>query len=69
MQRGMMGLGQVCSNRVRRLMQPVLDAWPALPTRDFPNYVARSWGPMAVGELLNRDGRAWRACGFCHKDA
>ena len=50
------------------LMQPVLDVWSALPTRDFPNYAAGSWGPAAASELLSRDGRAWRACGSCHRD-
>ncbi|HVV69338.1 MAG TPA: glucose-6-phosphate dehydrogenase [Gammaproteobacteria bacterium] len=41
------------------LVQPVLDIWSALPPRDFPNYVAGSWGPKAADELLERDGRKW----------
>jgi glucose-6-phosphate 1-dehydrogenase len=27
---------------------------------DFPNYAAGTWGPRSAGELLKRDGRAWR---------
>jgi glucose-6-phosphate 1-dehydrogenase len=39
---------------------PVLDVWKALPTRQFPNYAAGSWGPAESDDLLRRDGRAWR---------
>lgn len=45
-----------------QLMEPVLDVWSALPPRDFPNYTAGDWGPTAADELLQRDGRSWRAC-------
>jgi glucose-6-phosphate 1-dehydrogenase len=41
-------------------VQPILDVWNALPARDFPNYVAGSWGPEQANELLRRDGREWR---------
>ena len=43
-----------------RVVQPVLDVWNALPSRDFPNYEAGTWGPKAAGDLLKRDGREWR---------
>jgi glucose-6-phosphate 1-dehydrogenase len=42
------------------VVTPILDVWKALPPRDFPNYPAGSWGPMAADELLARDGRDWR---------
>jgi glucose-6-phosphate 1-dehydrogenase len=49
------------------LVEPVLDVWAALPPRDFPNYAAGSWGPLAADELLRRDGRAWRPCKQCQQ--
>jgi glucose-6-phosphate 1-dehydrogenase len=51
------------------LMDPVLDVWSALPARDFPNYVAGSWGPEAADQLLARDSRLWRPCGICHESS
>jgi glucose-6-phosphate 1-dehydrogenase len=42
------------------VVTPILDVWSALPTREFPNYAAGSWGPKAADELLWRDGRQWR---------
>ena len=47
------------------LVAPVLDVWGALPARDFPNYVAGSWGPAEAETLLGRDGRKWRPCKSC----
>jgi glucose-6-phosphate 1-dehydrogenase len=47
------------------LVEPVLDVWSALPARDFPNYVAGTWGPEAAEQLLVRDGRSWRPCHAC----
>jgi glucose-6-phosphate 1-dehydrogenase len=49
------------------LVEPVLDVWSALPPREFPNYAAGSWGPLAADELLRRDGRAWRPCKRCQQ--
>ena len=46
------------------IVEPILDVWAALPTRDFPNYEAGSWGPKAADELLERDGRQWKGCGI-----
>jgi glucose-6-phosphate 1-dehydrogenase len=46
-----------------RVIQPVLDAWSAVPARSFPNYAAGSWGPTEADELLARDGRSWRPIG------
>jgi glucose-6-phosphate 1-dehydrogenase len=46
-----------------KVIQPVLDAWKAVPPERFPNYAAGSWGPAAADELLARDGRAWRKIG------
>ncbi len=42
------------------VVSPVLDVWKALPPRNFPNYLAGSWGPKEADELLERDGRHWR---------
>jgi len=47
------------------LVQPVIDVWSALPSRDFPNYASGSWGPADADELLARDGRAWTPCQRC----
>jgi glucose-6-phosphate 1-dehydrogenase len=48
------------------LMDPILDVWSALPARNFPNYAAGSWGPIAADQLLAQDGRVWRACQSCN---
>jgi glucose-6-phosphate 1-dehydrogenase len=42
-----------------RIAQPILDGWAASPPKDFPNYAAGTWGPMAAHDLLARDGRHW----------
>jgi glucose-6-phosphate 1-dehydrogenase len=44
-----------------RIATPILEAWSSQPARDFPNYVAGTWGPPAADELLRRDGRRWVA--------
>ena len=52
-------LAWVRPNRLR-LVNPIQELWHALPTHDFPNYAAGSWGPWGADELLARDGRSWR---------
>jgi glucose-6-phosphate 1-dehydrogenase len=42
------------------LIDPVLTAWQADRTVQFPNYVAGTWGAAEADELLSRDGRSWR---------
>ncbi len=42
------------------LLQPILDAWQAQSSQDFPNYPACSWGPEEADELLARDGFSWK---------
>jgi glucose-6-phosphate 1-dehydrogenase len=42
------------------VVDPILDVWHALPTRNFPNYASGSWGPKEADDLIQRDGRAWR---------
>jgi glucose-6-phosphate 1-dehydrogenase len=42
------------------VVDPILDAWKAIPARDFPNYAAGSEGPKGADELIQRDGRFWR---------
>jgi glucose-6-phosphate 1-dehydrogenase len=44
-----------------KTVDPVLAVWQALPARGFPNYSAGSWGPREADQLLERDGRQWRA--------
>lgn len=41
------------------IVQPILDVWSALTPRDFPNYIAGSWGPQASLDLLASEGREW----------
>jgi glucose-6-phosphate 1-dehydrogenase len=41
------------------IVQPVLDVWGALPSREFPHYAAGTMGPVDADELLLRDGRTW----------
>jgi glucose-6-phosphate 1-dehydrogenase len=42
-----------------KIAQPILDEWARVPPDEFPNYPAGSWGPKAVYDLLERDGRQW----------
>ena len=42
-----------------RIATPVVDVWASLPARDFPNYTAGAWGPLAADALIQRDGRQW----------
>jgi glucose-6-phosphate 1-dehydrogenase len=42
------------------VVTPILDVWKALPARNFPNYMAGTWGPSEADKLLERDGRHWR---------
>jgi glucose-6-phosphate 1-dehydrogenase len=42
------------------VVDPILDVWKALPTRDFPNYPSGSWGPREADDLIARDERCWR---------
>lgn len=45
--------------RAWELLDPLLKAWAAEPSGDFPNYAAGSWGPAGSEELIRRDGRRW----------
>jgi glucose-6-phosphate 1-dehydrogenase len=47
------------------IVQPILDVWQALPPREFPNYTAGGWGPVAADELLTEDRRSWHGCAVC----
>ncbi|HEY3780060.1 MAG TPA: glucose-6-phosphate dehydrogenase [Fimbriimonadaceae bacterium] len=42
-----------------QLLAPVLETWENVPSADFPNYAAGSWGPEAAEALIARDGRSW----------
>lgn len=41
------------------VITPVLEAWKAAPSTNFPNYAAGTWGPEAAEVLVARDGRSW----------
>ena len=41
------------------VIMPVLNVWEKVPSVDFPNYPAGSWGPEAAEVLIARDGRSW----------
>lgn len=43
------------------VVQPIVDAWSATPSADFPNYMAGSWGPETAESLIARDGRSWHS--------
>lgn len=42
-----------------RIVQPILDYWAEHPPKDFPNYEAGTWGPVAAHDLIERDGNRW----------
>jgi glucose-6-phosphate 1-dehydrogenase len=44
-----------------RVVQPFLDAWHEAPAKNLSFYRAGSDGPNEADELLQRDGRRWRA--------
>lgn len=43
------------------VVEPVLDAWTATPSSDFPNYPSGSWGPESAEAMIARDGRSWHS--------
>lgn len=43
-----------------KLMTPILQAWAKEPVKEFPNYPAGTWGPVASDAMLKSDGRKWR---------
>jgi glucose-6-phosphate 1-dehydrogenase len=42
------------------IVDPVINAWAAMPPPDFPDYEAGTWGPQAADDLIAREGRRWR---------
>ncbi len=42
-----------------KVIEPILDAWEARPSLDFPNYAPDSWGPEDAEALIARDGNTW----------
>jgi glucose-6-phosphate 1-dehydrogenase len=42
------------------IVDPIIDAWAAMPPPDFPNYEAGTWGPETADDLIGREGRRWR---------
>ena len=45
--------------RAWKIVEPVLEAWEAVPPGDFPDYPAGSWGPESAELLIARDGHSW----------
>jgi glucose-6-phosphate 1-dehydrogenase len=41
------------------LMDPIIQAWRAGPSPQFPNYKAGSWGPREADGFLAAEGRYW----------
>jgi glucose-6-phosphate 1-dehydrogenase len=41
------------------VVAPIQNGWGAPEPREFPNYVAGTWGPGEADELLAKDGRHW----------
>jgi len=41
------------------VVAPIQNVWGALEPREFPNYMAGTWGPGEADELLVKDGRHW----------
>ena len=42
------------------IVDPILDAWRAGPSPQFPNYKAGTWGPREADAFLAAEGRYWR---------
>jgi glucose-6-phosphate 1-dehydrogenase len=42
-----------------QVAQPILETWGNNLSKDFPNYAAGTWGPIAADELLARDNHKW----------
>ncbi|MCL5024070.1 MAG: glucose-6-phosphate dehydrogenase [Nitrospirae bacterium] len=40
-------------------LDPLIARWEDIPSSDFPNYRAGSWGPVESDLLLQNDGRCW----------
>ena len=41
------------------VIMPILDAWSAIGSTDFPNYQAGTWGPEEAEILIAQDGHSW----------
>ncbi len=43
------------------IVMPILEEWAATKAdAPFPNYEAGSWGPQAIHDMLEKEGRRWR---------
>lgn len=42
-----------------KVVDPILRTWTSVPSLDFPNYAAGTWGPQSAEALIARDGRSW----------
>ena len=41
------------------VVMPIVEAWEAHASIDFPNYAVDSWGPEAAEQLIAKDGYHW----------
>lgn len=41
------------------VIDPILKLWESVPSTDFPDYQAGSWGPEDADALIAQDGRSW----------
>ncbi|HLO27034.1 MAG TPA: glucose-6-phosphate dehydrogenase [Geobacteraceae bacterium] len=41
------------------VISPIMEAWEAVPSADFPDYPAGSWGPEATDLLIAKEGHSW----------
>jgi glucose-6-phosphate 1-dehydrogenase len=42
------------------ILTPLLEYWAKLPSSEFPNYAAGSWGPETADAMIEKEGRSWR---------
>lgn len=42
-----------------RIADSIVNAWKELPEPEFPNYRAKSFGPAAAEQLVNKNGHEW----------
>jgi glucose-6-phosphate 1-dehydrogenase len=41
------------------IVDPIITRWESIPPREFPNYVAGTWGPPEADAVMKQEGRNW----------
>ncbi|OPY75425.1 MAG: Glucose-6-phosphate 1-dehydrogenase [Syntrophorhabdus sp. PtaU1.Bin153] len=41
------------------IVDPIIKRWEELPSKDFPNYAAGTWGPPEARQMVEQEGRSW----------